>query len=258
MIFEMVKQMVWGFLGAAELATAGYLTGLPRRRPKAPTATASIVVDAGKANCAVDVDSVPGGTTGSTGSLTVKGIEAGGHYVHVRCPGEAESTNFISPKPGEKAEVQPKAPGAPGTDGNPTPLQRAESKTELRTIVQRASDERADGRFDEAVKDLRYAATLDPENPDLHRELGITFLLQKEWQPARVEMLEALRHDPDDADAHSNLGFALERLGDYKDSLDQYRIATHLDPEDDSYRQHYMEVLGKFAVQQDALKHKKR
>lgn len=250
--------MVCGFLGAAELLATGYLYGLPGRRPKPQTATAAVVVEAGKANCAVDVDSVPSGTTGSTGSLTVKGIDAGGHYVHVRCPGEAQTTNFVSPTPGEKAVVQPKAPGAEETDGDSSPLQRAESKMELRTIVRKAADERAEGRFDEAVKDLRYASTLDPENPDLHRELGITFLLEKDWQPARVEMLEALRHDPDDADAHSNLAFALERLGDYKDSLDQYRIATHLDPEDDSYRQHYLEVLGKFAVQQDALKHKKK
>ncbi len=253
-----MKPIVCLFLCSAGFLPPGALYGRPRRRRKPPNATSTIVVETGKANCAVDVDSIPSGITTATGSLTVKGIDPNDHYVHVRCPGDPETTSFVTVKAGEKAVVRPKASGTGGNEGDSAALQAAESKTELRTIVRRAADERSDGKFDEAVKDLRYASTLDPENPDLHRELGITFLLEKDWQRARIEMLEALRHDPDDADAHSNLAEALERLGLYKMALDQYRIATHLDPTDDSYRQHYLEALGKYAVQQGELKHKKK
>jgi Flp pilus assembly protein TadD len=83
----------------------------------------------------------------------------------------------------------------------------------------------------------------------LHRELGITFLLAKDWKRARVEMLEALKHDPDDADAHNGLGYALEKLGELEPALREYRTATHLEPDDPSYRQHYIEALAKLSAQ---------
>ncbi|MGH9432528.1 MAG: tetratricopeptide repeat protein [Terriglobia bacterium] len=253
----MLKQWVCGAVCISGFFVSGALFGRPRRSKKPQNATASIIVETGKAGCSVDVDSTPSGTTGLKGNLTVRGVEPNDHYVHVHCPDEVETSSFVSPQPGGKAVVQPKPPGV-GSDGESAALQVAESKMELQTIVRRAADERAEGRFDEAVKDLRYAATLDPENPDLHRELGITFLLEKDWQRARIEILEALRHDPNDADAHSNLGYTLERLGKYKAALDQYRIATHLDPAEDSYRQHYLEALEKYAVQQAAVKQKKK
>ena len=258
MTFEMMMQLVFcGVLMAGVLAS-GSLYGRPRKSKPPQSATAAIVIETGKPGCSVDVDSIPSGVTGPKGSLTVGDVEASDHYVHVRCPGQAEITSFVSLQPGEKTVVTPKGSGVEGSDGDSAALQLAESKMELQTIVRRAGDERAEGRFDAAVKDLRYAATLDPENPDLHRELGITFLLEKDWQRARVEILEALRHDPNDAEARSNLGYALERLGRYKGALDQYRMATHLDPDEDSYRQHYMEALEKYSVQQAQGKRKKK
>ena len=101
---------------------------------------------------------------------------------------------------------------------------------------------------------LRDAAKLDPENSDLHCELGITFLLGKDWKRARVEMLEAVRHEPTNADAHNGLGYALEKLGKLDDALKEYRTASKLDPEDSSYRQHYVDALGKLYAQQAGKK----
>ena len=128
----------------------------------------------------------------------------------------------------------------------------------LRRDVQQAATLRAQGQLDEAVQLLHEAARMDPENSDLHRELGITFLLNKEWKRARVEMLEALRHDPNDADAHNGLGYALEKLGDINSALKEYRVATHLEPDNASYRQHYLEGLGKLAARQAEAKEKKK
>ena len=102
------------------------------------------------------------------------------------------------------------------------------------------------------------ASRLDPENTDLHRELGITFLLAKDWPRARVEMLEAVRHDPQDADAHNGLGYALDKLGNLDGALKEYRIATHLEPDDSSYQQHYLDALGKVAARQDSEQTKKK
>jgi len=94
---------------------------------------------------------------------------------------------------------------------------------------------------------LWAALKLDSENADLHRELGITFLLGKDWKRARVEMLEAIRHDPTDADAYNGLGYALEKMGDLNEAVKQYRLATQLDPQDPTYRTHYFDILSKLA-----------
>ena len=128
------------------------------------------------------------------------------------------------------------------------PTHVAENKIELRRLVQQAVQLRGQARLDEAVSALRQAQKLDPANSDLHRELGITFLLSKEWNRARVEMIEALRHDRDDADAHNGLGYALEKLGDLDGAVKEYRTATQLEPDDETYRSHYLDALVKTAA----------
>jgi Flp pilus assembly protein TadD len=124
----------------------------------------------------------------------------------------------------------------------------------LRQLVQQALQLRAQARLDEAVAALRKAMKLDPANSDLHRELGITFLLAKEWKRARVEMIEAIRHDQGDADAHNGLGYALEKLGDIDDAVKEYRTAMNLEPDDPSYRTHYFDALVKIQARKEAKK----
>jgi len=139
-----------------------------------------------------------------------------------------------------------KAEEASNPNANPA-LSLAEVEIQLRQLVQQAAQLRARGRLDEAVERLRAALKLDAENSDLHRELGITFLLGKDWKRARVEMLEAIRHDPTDADAYNGLGYALEKMGDLEAAVKQYRMATHLDPADPTYRTHYFDILSRLA-----------
>jgi Flp pilus assembly protein TadD len=169
----------------------------------------------------------------------------------VRCPGAQERAYWVSPRPGQSIIVRAEA----ANDGPALlPLEAGKAKIELRRLVQQAVQKRAAGQFDEAIKDLHEAAKMDAENSDLHRELGITFLLERDWKRARVEMLEALKHDPTDADAHNGLGYALDKMGDTQAALDEFRTATHLDPDDPSYRQHYLEALAKLTAEQGAKK----
>ena len=130
----------------------------------------------------------------------------------------------------------------------------AENRAKLEPLLQKALQLRSQARLDEAVATLREAMKLDPENSDLHRELGITFLLAKQWERARVEMIEAIRHDRTDADAHNGLGYALEKLGDIDGAVKEYRIATNLEPEDPTYRSHYFDALVKIQARQEASK----
>ncbi len=234
---------------AAILASAA-ASGLSRERQ---SQVAEVRVHAGREGCVLELDAAPAGKTNAQGELILKDVDPTDHYIHVLCPGQHELAYLVSPRAGETAEIRvtpdarnPPSAGAPSDDAA---LDAAQSKVQLRQLVQKAVQLRAAGLFDEAVAMLREATQRDPENSDLHRELGITFLLAKDWKRARVEMLEAIKHEPDDADAHNGLGYALEKLGELEPALQEYRTATHLEPDDVSYRQHYIEALGKLSAQ---------
>jgi tetratricopeptide (TPR) repeat protein len=204
-----------------------------------------ITIHAAQEGCAVELDSTQFGKTDAQGSLLLADVEPGDHYIHVICPNEGEMTFLVSPKAGDKLEIHPDSASSTAAKPAGSNLEAAQDKIELRQLIQDAVRLRARGHIEETVKRLREAAKLDPENSDLHRELGITFLLVKEWKRARIEMLEAIRRDPSDADAHNGLGYALEKLGQLDEALKEYRKATQLEPDDLSYRQHYVDALSK-------------
>jgi tetratricopeptide (TPR) repeat protein len=206
-----------------------------------------VTVRAGGPGCSVDLDDQRLGKTNDDGVLVLQEVEPGDHYLHLRCPSEEEKGFFISLRSGENLALDgKKAEEASNPNANPA-LSLAEVKIQLRQLVQQAVQLRARGRLDEAVERLRAALKLDAENSDLHRELGITFLLGKDWKRARVEMLEAIRHDPTDADAYNGLGYALEKMGDLDEAVKQYRMANQLDPSDPTYRTHYFDILSRLA-----------
>ena len=241
----MVKYLTWCLTFAAAMAVAS----ARERQPE----TAKVIVQSGGAGCRVDLDADNAGSTDATGSLTITGVDPGDHYVHVVCPGKPEAAYFISPKANGEAQIgstkdEPSSPAAVD------PVILAGNKTKLTHLVQQAVQLRQQARLDEAVAALREAMALDPENSDLHREMGITFLLAKEWKRARVEMIEALRHDRTDADAHNGLGYALEKLGDLNGALKEYRVATNLEPDDPSYRTHYFDALVKIQAAKEVKK----
>ncbi|MEJ2007284.1 MAG: tetratricopeptide repeat protein [Acidobacteriota bacterium] len=217
--------------------------------------TSVLIVDSGLAGCKVDIDGVGAGITDSKGTLLIEGVEAGDHYLHVQCPKQREVSYFISPQPGQKMQMDAQSAATSSHAPEVSPLDFAASEMELRHMVSQASQLRASGRFKEAIEALRKATVLDPRNSDLHRELGITFLMIHDWERARVEMLEAIRHDPGNVDAHSGLAYALEKLGDLNGALKEYRLCTKMDPHDTSYRDHYVEVLGLLYTQQKQKKH---
>lgn len=214
---------------------------------------AKVVVQTGRPGCRVDLDSDTAGATDAQGNLTLADVEPGDHYIHLRCPGKPEAAFFISPKAHEEARILPVPDERLPSEGK-DPSAVAADKAQLRRLVQQAVQLRARARLDEAVAALREAVTLDPENSDLHRELGITFLIAREWKRARVEMLEAIRHDQTDADAHNGLGYALEKLGDIDGAVKEYRIAMNLEPDDPTYRTHFYDALAKIQTRQEKSK----
>ncbi|HXH47924.1 MAG TPA: tetratricopeptide repeat protein [Terriglobia bacterium] len=207
-------------------------------------ASANVSVVSGKDRCKVDVDGEEAGLTGSDGVLVVKDVDPGDHYVHVQCPDQRETSYFISPPAGQRTEVDAREAATSSRVAESASINPAASEMQLRNMVSEADQLRSSGQFKESVELLRKATLLDPRNGDLHRELGITFLMFHEWERARVEMLEAVRREPQNVDAHSGLAYALEKVGDLDGALKEYRLCTQLDPHDTSFRDHYVEVLG--------------
>jgi tetratricopeptide (TPR) repeat protein len=253
----MMKRMEAAALTAI-LSLAGGLFALGMPRKKHSPSLAKVLVHAAKPGCKVDLDGSDEGETNAQSSLMISDVDPSDHYVHVDCPGQPEATYFISPEAGETAQIEPEASAASDSAGGNSLAVAAENTTELRGLVREAVDLRGEGQFPKAIQKLRQAVRLDPANPDLHHELGVTFLMIRDWDQARVELLEAIRHEPNNADAHNGLGYALEKLGEIRPALDQFRIATRLDPSDNSYRQHYMDALGMLAMQEYEKKKKKK
>lgn len=216
---------------------------------------AAVVADSGLPGCKVDIDGVGSGITGAKGTLLIEGVKPGDHYLHVQCPEHKVKSYFISPHPGQELQINAQGVETGSNPAGASTVESAASVRQLRHMVTEAVQLRANGQFKQAVVLLRKATLLDPQNGDLHRELGITFLMIHDWEPARVEMLEAIRLEPNRVAAHSGLAFALEKLGDLNGALRQYRICTRMDPHDTSYRDHYIEVLGLLYAQQKQKKH---
>jgi tetratricopeptide (TPR) repeat protein len=217
---------------------------------KAPE-TAAIVLGGFSAGCAVNLDADPQGKTNAQGELALTKVPAGDHYLHIDCTGQPTQVFFVSPKPAGRVDLKPMTAA-----GAQSPLEAAQSRQELTKLVQKAVQARTAGHQDEAIADLRRATQLDPENPDLHQELGITFLLLKDWERARVEYLEAIRHDPSEAESHNGLGYALEKLGDLVAASREFRAAMQLEPDDKTYQDHYTETI--LALQELKEREKKK
>jgi hypothetical protein len=245
------------FLLLILFTTANFVSGkwFSGKKHDNQNAPATVSVDSGVAGCKVDVDGDVAGSTGSDGTLRIKDVEPGDHYVHVLCPEQREASYFISPQPHQQMEVDATAAATNSRQPEATQLNPAASEMELRHMVSEADQLRSTGQFKEAVELLRKATLLDPRNGDLHRELGITFLMFHEWEQARVEMLEAVRREPENVDAHSGLAYSLEKLGDLDAALKEYRLCTQLDPHDTSYRDHYVQVLGELYSEKAQKKH---
>ena len=237
---------------AALLVGTFPLFAAPSREKPKPPEPAIVEVQTGIKDCSLDLDSGSPSRTDASGVMVFGSVEPGDHYLHISCPEGKKISLLITPAPGEKLRITPVDDPATSNSG----LELAEIQVRLREHIQNALRLRARGRIDEAAEQLRGARRLDPANSDLHRELGITFLLGKDWKRARIEMLEAIRSDPADAEAYNGLGYALEKLGQIDAAVEAFHTASKLDPSETSYRRQYFDALAKQVEVQAARKNK--
>jgi Flp pilus assembly protein TadD len=97
--------------------------------------------------------------------------------------------------------------------------------------------------FQEAVAHLRAALAINPKEPSLHHNLGITLFQMDHFEEAAEQHREAVRLQPDYADAYSALGADYQKLGRNADAVESYRQALRLQPQMTSIRSSLALVL---------------
>lgn len=97
--------------------------------------------------------------------------------------------------------------------------------------VNRANQLLSQGSPAEAVQVLKEALTLNPDDEDIHYNLGLAYTRLGQLDEAVHHYHEALRIFPNYVEAHNNLGNVLMRAGKAEEAIDQFELAVKIKPD---------------------------
>ena len=111
------------------------------------------------------------------------------------------------------------------------------------------------GKPAEAVQVLTEALRSNPEDEDVHYNLGLALARLGKVEEAIREYREALRIFPDYAEAHNNLGNVLVRAGQAEEAITHFERAVKIMPEYASAHNNLGTALQKVGRTNDAMLH---
>jgi len=79
------------------------------------------------------------------------------------------------------------------------------------------------GEFKQAISKFQEALIAEPENPDIHRELGIAYYKSNDYANAISSLSKALHLNSEDGSSIFYLGLSYESLPDYDNALKYYK-----------------------------------
>ena len=94
----------------------------------------------------------------------------------------------------------------------------------------------AEGHYDAALHAYEESLQREPDSADVYFDMGLTLRDQGDLRRAAIAYRHALSLRPDFWQAHSNLGVVLRDQGKLDDSVAEYRAAKRLRPEEASIR----------------------
>lgn len=94
-----------------------------------------------------------------------------------------------------------------------TPAPDTAARDRAARLVQTAIRLRQAGRIEESIAPLRQAIAANPHDPNVHHDLGVTFMQCRRYDEAVPCLLQAAALKPDHATIHFNLGATLQVLG---------------------------------------------
>jgi len=109
------------------------------------------------------------------------------------------------------------------------------------------------GDLEAAIEEYREALRLNPNNDIAHYNLGMTLDDKGDLQGAIGEYHEALRLNPGNENAHNNLGSALYKKGNVDAAIAEYREGLRLNPENDSAHYNLGIALGTKGILDGAI-----
>jgi tetratricopeptide (TPR) repeat protein len=148
---------------------------------------------------------------------------------------------LLTKAPGVSCEPPPSRAHQPGAGEGPIPQSQSPDamRRETQAHLERALNMEAMHDADGAIRELRAAIRLDPNDADAHNDLGVMLSMFKDdVNGAIAEYRTAIRLNPNYVAAHVNLGKALLDKGDVDGAIAEYRAAIRLDPNTNSVDAH--------------------
>lgn len=86
-------------------------------------------------------------------------------------------------------------------------------------------------RHEQAIKRYRQALELEPERPEIHNNIAVSYAELEAYEKALAHCQEALKIDEERPEIHTNIASILQRLGRYDEAIVHYQRAIELAPE---------------------------
>jgi len=105
----------------------------------------------------------------------------------------------------------------------------------------------AEGRFDEAIAEMKRAQELDPLSLIINTEVGMTYIYARQYDKAIQPLQKTIEMDQTFYFAHLNLAVAYHMKGAVREALEEYQIAYKLndDPTVLGLLGHFQATTGK-------------
>lgn len=101
------------------------------------------------------------------------------------------------------------------------------------------------GNYADAVEKYQQAALIQPDQEDLHYNLGIALAKLGRIEEAKKQYAEALEIFPDYAEARNNLGNLLMKENNLAEAITQFREAIRLVPKNASFHNNLGTAFGR-------------
>jgi tetratricopeptide (TPR) repeat protein len=149
---------------------------------------------------------------------------------------------------------------ANGEIEEPIPLELTAEQKEARKLFEQAND-LARKDEDQAAADIyQKAISLDPDFPDAHLRLAMSYQVlgkkdeaEEEYKKAADAYQKYVRRNQKDAKAHFNMGLAYNRLGKPEEAVKAFRQAVKLEPENSDSQYELGIAYGRTRLYQESV-----
>lgn len=123
---------------------------------------------------------------------------------------EESAKKLLQRKPGEKGRNSP---------GFLSKIKS--SRVNIETLLSRGWNNVVSGRYEEAIKNLKKAKQLNPDNARIYNLLGWAYIRMEEYDKASVNFQQVLSLDPDNEMAQANLGYINYKQGLFGEAIER-------------------------------------